>query len=434
MARKAFPSRALGVPMLEAAWIRHSRLTRIYNEKDFDIDITNYLGETPLIVALISDHHDDEPNTADRAKYVHQLLQAGANPNLKEKSAGKTALIIACQTRQPWSAAIVQDLLNHGADPTLSDNLGTLPLEYAVKAGQPDDILILLGNSMGSWKSTNALPEKSPRVASQNADRKLLAKRQNVSSPRIQRRFGVDNTKDLKLKTGQSPGNSVENAGSSKHLITDKMIKSVGQSLANGCSDSDGAASNMGLERNTTITANVAKPKIKPPLFMIPQIISKFKAGVKEANSQAQKVKLNSHNEENNDKESAPPEQQRFLPQITVAPSSGNTEMRCRNVEEKEDDGPQHLKQERQEMRKEIQPRKLPTLKVNPGAEGCNPNAGKGPLVQPHPPTEPKSSRTRRRPPPAICMTAENKISHGSLPPIKGYMPCLPPIHGDKTE
>jgi ankyrin repeat protein len=102
-------------------------------------------GRTALMEAFQEWPRDDEPEGVDRTEVVRLLLQAGADPNLRDK-AGYTALIL-CKT--DTAAALL--LLKAGANPnartlegvtalsnTYSDEMEELLLKYGAAPSNKD--------------------------------------------------------------------------------------------------------------------------------------------------------------------------------------------------------------------------------------------------------------------------------------------------------
>ncbi len=99
-------------------------------------------GETPLQTAVLN----------HSLKEVELLLQKGGDIHEKDKS-GKTLLLLAMPAKCPqrkscfqislgfWEMAIF--LLNHGADPCVSDAQGVLPLDFASEDA-PDELILLM--------------------------------------------------------------------------------------------------------------------------------------------------------------------------------------------------------------------------------------------------------------------------------------------------
>lgn len=66
-----------------------------------------------------------------------------ANPNARDKK-GLSALSCACDESEAVGRAMVKDLLEAGADPTVAPGDGVLPLHLASRADNPDAIELLV--------------------------------------------------------------------------------------------------------------------------------------------------------------------------------------------------------------------------------------------------------------------------------------------------
>lgn len=73
------------------------------------------------------------------------LLEKDANPDLFDKSTGKTALIAAAEL---GDTGMIHQLLEHKADPEHQDRQGETALIKAVRAGAMDAVTLLLGSGL----------------------------------------------------------------------------------------------------------------------------------------------------------------------------------------------------------------------------------------------------------------------------------------------
>jgi ankyrin repeat protein len=120
-------------PLHYAAWKRRLKVVELLLEHGADPNIQDKDGETPLHLAAWDGHLD----------VVKFLLEHGANPNIQENKYGKTPLHYAVSrclenkfgrtllhfTVSRRNVDVARVLLDHGADPTISDNEGMTPLE-----------------------------------------------------------------------------------------------------------------------------------------------------------------------------------------------------------------------------------------------------------------------------------------------------------------
>jgi uncharacterized protein len=91
------------------------------------------------------------------------LLVAGANPNARDPQSGKTLLMAAD------NAAMVQLLLEHGADPALQDNQGATALHHAVTSSEALKIiphLLVKGADVNARAA--GLSHETPFMAAKN--------------------------------------------------------------------------------------------------------------------------------------------------------------------------------------------------------------------------------------------------------------------------
>ncbi|NXP17703.1 AN34B protein, partial [Scytalopus superciliaris] len=128
-----------GYSLIKAVYQRRLRLTRLLIDGGAYINESNSRGETPLMVACMTDHADLQ--SASKAKMVKYLLDNKADPNIQDKS-GKTALMHACLGRA--GPEVVSLLLARGADPSLPDHSDRSALVYAVNAADRDTLDVLL--------------------------------------------------------------------------------------------------------------------------------------------------------------------------------------------------------------------------------------------------------------------------------------------------
>uniref|UniRef100_A0AAQ4NMU6 Ankyrin repeat domain 34C n=1 Tax=Gasterosteus aculeatus aculeatus TaxID=481459 RepID=A0AAQ4NMU6_GASAC len=128
-----------GNSLLKAVWLRRLRLTRLLLEGGAYINESNERGETPLMVACMSTHTDQQ--SVSKSKLVKYLLDNQADPNIQDK-AGKTALMQACIHKSGHE--VVDHLLSNGADPSLEDRSGASALVYAINADNKETLKLLL--------------------------------------------------------------------------------------------------------------------------------------------------------------------------------------------------------------------------------------------------------------------------------------------------
>ncbi|KAL6479215.1 hypothetical protein MHYP_G00126480 [Metynnis hypsauchen] len=147
-----------GNSLLKAVWLRRLRLTRLLLEGGAYINESNDRGETPLMVACMSKHSDQQ--SVSRAKLVKYLLDNKADPNIQDK-AGRTALMHACSQRAGHE--VVSLLLTNGADPSLEDRSGSSALVYAVNADDKETLKVLLDACKAKGKEVIIITtDKSP--------------------------------------------------------------------------------------------------------------------------------------------------------------------------------------------------------------------------------------------------------------------------------
>ncbi|XP_029910216.1 ankyrin repeat domain-containing protein 34C isoform X1 [Myripristis murdjan] len=150
-----------GNSLLKAVWLRRLRLTRLLLEGGAYINESNERGETPLMVACMSKHTDQQ--SVSKAKLVKYLLDNQADPNIQDK-VGRTALMHACI--QKAGHEVVAHLLTNGADPSLEDRSGASALVYAINADDKETLKLLLDACKAKGKEVIIITtDKSPSGA-----------------------------------------------------------------------------------------------------------------------------------------------------------------------------------------------------------------------------------------------------------------------------
>ncbi|KAK0155065.1 Ankyrin repeat domain-containing protein 34C [Merluccius polli] len=150
-----------GNSLLKAVWLQRLRLTRLLLEGGAYINESNERGETPLMVACMSQHADQQ--SVSKSKLVKYLLDNTADPNIQDK-AGKTALMHACI--QKAGHEVVAHLLSNGADPSLEDRAGASALVYAINADDKETLKLLLDACKAKGKEVIIITtDKSPSGA-----------------------------------------------------------------------------------------------------------------------------------------------------------------------------------------------------------------------------------------------------------------------------
>ncbi|KAM4618774.1 ankyrin repeat domain-containing protein 34C [Polymixia lowei] len=150
-----------GNSLLKAVWLRRLRLTRLLLEGGAYINESNERGETPLMVACMSKHNDQQ--SVSKSKLVKYLLDNQADPNIQDK-AGRTPLMHACIHRAGHE--VVAHLLTNGADPSLEDRTGASALVYAINADDKETLKLLLDACKAKGKEVIIITtDKSPSGA-----------------------------------------------------------------------------------------------------------------------------------------------------------------------------------------------------------------------------------------------------------------------------
>ncbi|XP_037111185.1 ankyrin repeat domain-containing protein 34C [Syngnathus acus] len=147
-----------GNSLLKAVWLRRLRLTRLLLEGGAYINESNERGETPLMVACMSTHSDQQ--SVSKSKLVKYLLDNQADPNIQDKG-GRTALMHACIHKAGHE--VVDHLLSNGADPSLEDRGGASALVYAINADEKQTLKLLLDTCKAKGKEVIIITtDKSP--------------------------------------------------------------------------------------------------------------------------------------------------------------------------------------------------------------------------------------------------------------------------------
>lgn len=93
---------------------------------EHDVNARDLDGKTPL-------HYATEQ---EQSEIVHALLDAGADPNIQERIHGNTPLSQAVlEIVEPGDPVIVK-MIDHGADPTITNNYGHSALSTARQLGR----------------------------------------------------------------------------------------------------------------------------------------------------------------------------------------------------------------------------------------------------------------------------------------------------------
>jgi calcium-independent phospholipase A2 len=112
-------------------------------EKCKDLNVSNSYGKTPLMISI---------EKSNRISSMYFLL-GGANPNLKHRVSGETALHFAVRSND---VSLVQMVLIFDADPSITNSDGKTPLDLAKTTGKnkSSDIIDILKSAMDLWSST----------------------------------------------------------------------------------------------------------------------------------------------------------------------------------------------------------------------------------------------------------------------------------------
>jgi len=106
-----------------------------------DITAPNVDGTRPVDYFV---RHSPKDGNADQFEQALDLLLKGNSINLKNPSSGETAVHNAIRSGHANNLQTIRMLLARGADVSLVNAAGETPLHYAVKAGRPDIVDLLL--------------------------------------------------------------------------------------------------------------------------------------------------------------------------------------------------------------------------------------------------------------------------------------------------
>ncbi|MBN3277875.1 AN34C protein, partial [Polyodon spathula] len=188
-----------GNSLLKAVWLRRLRLTRLLLEGGAYINESNERGETPLMIACMSKHADQQ--SVSKAKMVKYLLDNKGDPNIQDK-AGKSALMHACSERA--GQEVVSLLLENGADPSLEDHSGASALVYAINADDKATLKHLLDACKAKGKEVIIITTDKSSSGTKTTKQYL-----NVP-PSPEDRYSpvmCMSPSDIELKTSPSPNN-----------------------------------------------------------------------------------------------------------------------------------------------------------------------------------------------------------------------------------
>ena len=162
-------------PIIQAASIRNKRLIDILVKKGIDLNALDEQNNTALLVALQKGYQD----------IAHQLLQAEANPNVRNKS-GEIPLILALE-REYLDMSLPHKLLEKGANPNVRNASGEPALIIATKKRYLEVLIELLEHENIDVNAQNTDGDTAIIVASReghlDAVHRLLEKGANPDIP-----------------------------------------------------------------------------------------------------------------------------------------------------------------------------------------------------------------------------------------------------------
>lgn len=136
-------------PLIQAAFYLDAAQLELFLERGADPNAANRAGATALMRAVMDVHK------------VRALLKRGARVNT-QSAAGQTALTIAC--RGYGAAAVVKELLAHGADVHLANPVGSCAVTVAAETGEEEVLRLLL--EKGAKANATVRRPYSPAVES----------------------------------------------------------------------------------------------------------------------------------------------------------------------------------------------------------------------------------------------------------------------------
>jgi ankyrin repeat protein len=125
-----------------ACWHGHDDIAELLLDHGADIDATTGAKQTPLLCAW------SELST------TKLLLGRGSSVNAVNQN-GDTALHIACYCRTGGSIKCAEELLAHGADTSIKNNVGKTPLNLAQDCKHQSIIDLLMKHKKRSEQTTN---------------------------------------------------------------------------------------------------------------------------------------------------------------------------------------------------------------------------------------------------------------------------------------
>ncbi|MEQ1886745.1 MAG: ankyrin repeat domain-containing protein [Bryobacteraceae bacterium] len=157
------------------------------NEPGYGTNVRYARQYRPSLEYLLSKGAKAEPNAIANAPHwqdpslVAQWIERGADVNFAEGNYKRTALMIAASSEQS-TAAMLQMLLEKGADPNAEDSDGERPLDWAIYRNDKEKIAVLekFGAKRGHGPRQKTYPPaaeggiKDPRVSVEKAVNLLL--------------------------------------------------------------------------------------------------------------------------------------------------------------------------------------------------------------------------------------------------------------------